>query len=171
VSKTSNDMDFIPAQSRAQSSPWAPWLIAIAAVSLTLAAGALFAPGDWYETLRKPSWQPPGWVFGPVWTSLYVMLGVALALLLKTAASAERQHALIWFAIQLVLNAAWTPLFFGLQSPVLAFINICLLWGAMLISIMAAFRVSTASAWLQVPTLIWVSFALVLNGVIVAMNL
>ncbi len=174
VNMTTNDMDFSAARSRALSSPWAPWLIAIAAVSLTLAAGALFPPGDWYDSLRKPTWQPPGGVCGPGWTTLYVMLAISLALLLKAEPDQdpeERRRALTWFGIQLVLNAAWTPLFFGLQQPLLAFIDISVLWGVMLISIMAAFRVRAASAWLQVPTLIWVSFALVLNGVIVALNL
>lgn len=150
---------------------WQAWLLAVTAIGLTLGAGVAFGPDAWFEALRKPTWQPPNWLFGPVWTSLYAMLAIALALLLRAPPGAERTRALRWFAAQLVLNALWTPLFFGLHSPGLAFVDIALLWVAMIGSIMAAFQAREASAWLQVPTLVWVSFALVLNGVILALNL
>jgi benzodiazapine receptor len=151
-------------------SPAAAWVIAIAAIALVLACGVLFPPGDWYAGLRKPTWQPPGWLFGPVWSTLYALLAVALALLLKARPSAQQRNALGWFVLQLSLNAAWTPLFFGLQRPELAFALICLLWIAQLGSILASFKLRALAGWLQVPTLAWVSFALVLNGVIVALN-
>jgi len=147
------------------------WLVAVTAIGLTLGAGVAFAPDAWFDALRKPTWQPPNWLFGPVWTSLYAMLAVALALLLRSPPGEERTRALKWFGAQLVLNALWTPLFFGLHSPALAFVDIAVLWVTMIGSIMAAFQAREASAWLQVPTLIWVSFALVLNGVILALNL
>ncbi len=150
--------------------PALAWPLAFATVIAVLAFGTLFPPGEWYEALRKPTWQPPNWLFGPVWTTLYVMLAVALALLLQARPGPARIAALRWFGVQLVLNAAWTPLFFGLQQPALAFVSICLLWIALLGSIMAAFKVRPLVSWLQVPTLAWVSFALVLNGVIVALN-
>jgi translocator protein len=150
--------------------PALAWPVAFAAVIAVLAFGTLFPPGEWYEALRKPTWQPPNWLFGPVWTTLYVMLAVALALLLRARPGPLRNVALAWFGVQLVLNAAWSPLFFGLEQPAIAFVSICLLWIALLGSIMAAFKVRALVGWLQVPTLAWVSFALVLNGVIVALN-
>jgi tryptophan-rich sensory protein len=150
--------------------PRLAWPIAVAAIVVVLACGALFPPGDWYAALNKPTWQPPNWLFGPVWTTLYAMLAVALALLLQAPPGSRRKVALCWFGIQLLLNAAWTPLFFGLQQPAVAFVAICLLWLALLGSILAALKVRPLVGWLQVPTLAWVSFALVLNGVIVALN-
>ena len=150
--------------------PAQAWSIAIAAIAVVLACGALFPPGDWYAALRKPTWQPPNWLFGPVWSSLYALLAIALALLLQARPGPRRSVALVWFGVQLALNAAWSPLFFGLQQPSLAFVCICLLWIAQLGSILAAFKLRPAAGWLQVPTLAWVSFALVLNGVIVALN-
>jgi tryptophan-rich sensory protein len=95
---------------------------------------------------------------------------VSLALLLQAPAGARRSRALRWFAAQLVLNAVWTPLFFGLQQPLVAFFSICLLWLCLLRCTFASFEVRGVSGWLLVPTLLWVSFALVLNGVIVALN-
>ena len=150
--------------------PAQAWSIAIVAIAVVLACGALFAPGEWYESLRKPTWQPPNWLFGPVWSTLYALLAIALALLLQAAPSRGRRVALCWFGTQLVLNAVWSPVFFGLQQPALAFVCICLLWIAQLGSILSAFKLHSAAGWLQVPTLAWVSFALVLNGVIVALN-
>jgi benzodiazapine receptor len=155
---------------RERMQPALAWLIAAGALAAVLAAGTAFPPDAWYAELRKPTWQPPNAVFGPVWTTLYLMMMVSLALLLQAPAGARRTHALSWFAAQLVLNAAWTPLFFGLQQPLLAFVVICLLWLTLLASIFAAFAVRGLSAWLLAPTLLWVSFALVLNGVIVALN-
>lgn len=150
--------------------PAQAWIIAIAVIALVLACGAAFPPGDWYAGLRKPTWQPPNWLFGPVWSALYALLTIALALLLQSRRGPRRRIALIWFGVQLALNAAWTPLFFGLQRPDLAFVAICLLWIAQLGSILAAFKLRPLAGWLQVPTLAWVSFALVLNGVISALN-
>lgn len=150
--------------------PALAWVIAIAAIVVVMAFGTQFQPGEWFETLRKPTWQPPNWLFGPVWTSLYAMLAVALALLLQASPGPARTAALCWFGVQLALNAAWSPLFFGLQQPTLALASICLLWAAMLGSIIAAFKVRPVVGWLQIPTLAWVSFALVLNAVIVTLN-
>lgn len=150
--------------------PAVAWTVAIAAIALVLACGALFPPGDWYAALRKPTWQPSNAVFGPVWSALYALLAIALALLLQAPTGRRRSIAMGWFTVQLVLNAAWTPLFFGLQRPDLAFVAICMLWAALMGSIFAAFKLRPVVGWLQVPTLAWVSFALVLNGVIVALN-
>lgn len=146
------------------------WAIAAAAIVAVASVGALFGPDAWYQSLRKPSWQPPGWVFGPVWTTIYLCLTIALAQLLQAPAEPARRRALIWFALQLIFNAAWSPLFFGLHSPLLAFIDISALWCFALISALSAFKVDSHAAWLQVPHLLWVSFALILNGVILALN-
>ena len=86
--------------------------------------GALFMPGDWYASLTKPSWNPPSWLFGPVWTALYIMMAVSAWLVWKQGGVTERRKELGAFAVQLALNAAWTPLFFGMQWPAGAFVEI-----------------------------------------------
>lgn len=151
-------------------SAWRAWAIAVAILFAIMAVGALFVPGEWYGTLVKPTWQPPSWVFGPVWTTLYLLLAAGLALLLQAPRSEERTHALRWYFGHLLLNVTWSPLFFGAHSPGWAFVNICIQWLVLLMSILAGFRVRKWVGWLQLPTLLWVTFALVLNGVIVALN-
>jgi tryptophan-rich sensory protein len=130
----------------------------------------MFMPGEWYASLKKPSWNPPGWVFGPVWTTLYVMMAVAAWLVWKRGGFSSQRPALVLFLAQLALNAAWTPLFFGLHRPGLAFAEILLLWLA-IAAALAAFRpVSRAAAWLLTPYLAWVSFAAVLNFALWRLN-
>jgi tryptophan-rich sensory protein len=119
-------------------------LLCFAAASL----GALFGPGEWYAALKKPSWNPPAWLFGPVW---------------KRGGFAAQRKPLIIFLAQLALNAAWTPLFFGLHSPGLAFAEMVLLWSAIVATIVVFRPVSRAAMLLLVPYLGWVSFAAVLN--------
>ena len=132
--------------------------------------GAVFMPGDWYATLKKPSWNPPGWIFGPVWSALYPMMAVAAWLVWKRGGFAGQRRPLTLFLVQLALNAAWTPLFFGLHWPGVAFAEIVLLWLAIAATI-AAFRlVSRAAAWLLVPYLAWVSVASVLNFALWRLN-
>lgn len=143
------------------------WLLLCFAAS---AGGAVFMPGEWYAGLNKPSWNPPGWIFGPVWTTLYAGMAVAAWLVWKQGGFAAQRHALILFLTQLGLNALWTPLFFGLQRPGLAFAEIILLWLAIVATILAFRRVSRIAVWLLLPYLAWVSFAAVLNGVLWNMN-
>lgn len=134
------------------------------------AFGGLFMPGEWYASLKKPSWNPPGWVFGPVWTTLYLMMAVAAWLVWKRGGFPAQRRALALFLVQLTLNAAWTPLFFGLHRPGLAFAEILLLWLA-IAATLAAFRpVSGVAAWLLVPYLAWVSFAAFLNFTLWRLN-
>ena len=129
------------------------------------------AQSDWYTNLVKPSFNPPGWVFGPVWTTLYILMGVAFFLVWRQGFAGKMARvALICFLIQLALNAAWTILFFGLQSPVLAFIDIALLWIAILLTILFFTYISKTAAVLFVPYLVWVTFAAVLNGAIWRLN-
>jgi len=136
-------------------------------------AGALFTGslGDWYPALAKPSWTPPGWLFGPVWTVLYLMMGVALWLVARRwrADSCARVATAAWGA-QMALNVIWTPVFFGLRSPVGGLVVIALLWWAIVATAALSARVSRAAAALLAPYLAWVTFAAALNTAIVAMN-
>jgi tryptophan-rich sensory protein len=145
----------------------AGWLLlCFAAASL----GGLFMPGEWHENLKKPSWNPPGWLFGPVWTALYTMMAVAAWLVWKQGGFAAQRRPLTLFLVQLALNAAWTPLFFGLHWLGVAFAEIVLLWLAIAATV-ATFRpVSRTAMWLLVPYLAWVSFAAVLNFTLWRMN-
>jgi tryptophan-rich sensory protein len=132
--------------------------------------GAVFMPGEWYATLKKPSWNPPGWIFGPVWTALYTMMAVAAWLVWKRGGFVAQRRPLKRFLVQLLLNAAWTPLFFGLHWPGVAFVEIVFLW-LVIASTLAAFRpVSHVAAWLLAPYLVWVSFATVLNFTLWRLN-
>lgn len=143
------------------------WLLLCFAAA---AWGAMFGPGAWYASLNKPSWNPPGWLFGPVWTALYAMMAVAAWLVWRCGGFARQGRALMWFLVQLALNAAWTPLFFGLQRPGLAFAEIVLLWLAIAATIYAFRAVSRVATCLLVPYLAWVTFAAALNFTLWRLN-
>ena len=134
---------------------------------ITFCAPALSAffgmPDDWYATLAKPPWNPPSWVFGPVWTLLYTLMAVAAWLVWRRGGFAVQRGPLICYLVQLALNAAWTPLFFGLHQPGWALADILLLWLALTATLAAFWRVHRAASWLLVPYLAWVSFASALN--------
>lgn len=132
--------------------------------------GAVFMPGEWYAALKKPSWNPPAWIFGPVWTALYTMMAVSAWLVWKRGGFTRQRRALTLFLGQLVLNAAWTPLFFGLHRTGLAFAEIIMLWVAIASTLAAFHSVSRPAAWLLVPYLAWVTFAAILNGTLWRMN-
>lgn len=142
-------------------------------LGLGSAMGLLFPPDEWFATLLKPTWNPPSWLFGPVWTVLYILMAVALWLVLRhTHQQPEARVAPVGlFLVQFVLNLAWTPLFFGMQSPMLAFVDICALWVTALATALAFGKLRTAAGYLLVPYLLWISFALILNGTIWLMNL
>ncbi len=127
------------------------------------AGGRVFRPGAWYEGLAKPRWRPPNRLFAPVWTALYVMIAVAGWLVWREAGFGGAGLALAAFALQLVLNAAWTPLFFGLQRTDLGLIDIVLVWAAIVATIALFAPISAAAAALMVPYLAWVTFATALN--------
>lgn len=141
-------------------------LLCYAAASL----GALFTPGEWYQELDKPAWNPPGWLFGPVWSALYTLMAVAAWLVWKCGGFAAQRVPLSLFLLQLILNAAWSPVFFGLERPGLAFGVILLLWLAIAATLNAFRSVNRTAAWLLAPYLAWVSFATILNGVLWRMN-
>ena len=124
---------------------------------------------EWYESLSMPAFTPPDWVFGPAWTALYILMGVA-AFLVWRSGKAKARAALAVFAFQLMLNAAWTPVFFGLRSPTGGLVVILPLLAAIAVCVMLFWRVRRAAAMLMIPYLLWVSFALALNISIAAMN-
>ena len=126
--------------------------------------GAFFRPGDWYLRLDKPRWRPPDWLFAPVWTILYASIAVSGWLVWRAAGIEGAALPLAVFALKLLLNAAWTPLFFGLRRPDLALVEIAMLWGSIVATIVLFHPVSAAAAWMLVPYLAWVSFASVLNA-------
>jgi tryptophan-rich sensory protein len=143
------------------------WLV------ISLAAGwvgSLFPPGPWYEGLVKPAWNPPNWIFAPVWTTLYLLMAIAAWLVWRRDGFAGAQPALGLFVLQLLFNALWSYLFFGLQRPGLAFAEILLLWGAIAATAWAFRGHSRAAALLMVPYLAWVSFAALLNFAIWRLN-
>lgn len=123
-----------------------------------------------YQGLAQPAWAPPGWVFGPVWTALYLLMGIAAWLVWKEAGFAGASVALGLFLVQLALNAAWTPLFFGAGLRGWAFLDIVLLWAAILGTVLLFWRIRPLAGALLIPYLAWVSFAAVLNAAIWRMN-
>ncbi len=145
----------------------------IASLLLCFAAaamGGLFPPDGWYAGLNKPSWNPSARLFGPVWSALYTMMAVAAWLVWKRGGFVAQRRPLSLFLVQLALNAAWTPLFFGLHWPGLAFAEIVLLWLAIAATLTAFRPVSRTAAWLLVPYLAWVSFAAFLNFTLWRLN-
>lgn len=173
------------------------FILSILITQLAGVAGSLFtapAISGWYAGLEKPALNPPNWVFGPVWTTLYLLIGVALYLVWSNqwrvsralmtnrtkpwnkyserlwTGSWQKANTVAVFAIQLALNTIWSLLFFGIKSPGLAFGGILALWFAILFTIMNFYRISRAAAWLLVPYLLWVSFATYLNFSIWLLN-
>ena len=125
----------------------------------------------WYAVLNKPSFNPPGWLFGPVWILLYTLMGISSYLIWQ-----EREESklvflvLVIFGIQLALNALWSFLFFGLQNPGLAFAEIIVLWIFILITILLFYKINHLASYLLIPYILWVSFAMVLNFYIWRLN-
>ncbi len=144
-----------------------PWLAGLGIGQLAGALGSVFtlsALPDWYATLNRPSFAPPNGVFAPVWTALYVLMGIALALVWRRTDHPDTPAALRAFAIQWLLNVLWSVLFFGLRSPGLGLIEILGLWAAIVLTIVRFARVSRPAAACLAPYLAWVSFAVVLNA-------
>lgn len=141
------------------------------AVGLISAPIAISSIQTWYVTLNKPSFSPPNWIFGPVWTVLYFLMGVAAYLIWdKGLKNKKVMLALKYFLLQLFFNFLWSILFFGLHSPVLALIDIALLWVMIVITTFKFYKISKPAAYLLLPYLFWVSFASILNLSIVILN-
>jgi len=118
----------------------------------------------WYATLQKPSFAPPNWVFFPVWTSLFIMMGISLFLIWQKGWEDKKVRTGIYiFAVQLVLNALWSIVFFGLKSPLTGLIEIIILWIVILATILSFMKVSRTAAYLLIPYILWVSFAAIVN--------
>lgn len=150
-----------------------PWLGLLGWLLITAAAAAFggqFMPGPWYADLAKPSWTPPGALFGPVWTLLYIMMAVAAWLVWRRRGTAGVGLALSLWVLQLVLNALWSWLFFGRQQIGLALVDIALLWLLIAATILAFRAVHRGAALLLVPYLAWVSFASALNWALWRLN-
>ncbi len=149
-------------------------LIVIASICFAIAGiGSSFMPSalsEWFPALNKPSWNPPDWIFGPVWSLLYLLMAVAAWLVWRQLGWRGAAVPLALFAVQLLLNGAWTGLFFGLRMPWIAFAEIVLLWCAIFATLLSFWRVTPIAGWLMVPYLAWVSFAAVLNLTLARMN-
>lgn len=125
----------------------------------------------WYATLQKPSFTPPNWIFFPVWTSLFIMMGISLFLVWQKGREDQKvKTALYVFAVQLVLNALWSAAFFGLRSPLAGLLEIIILWILILATILSFMKISRTAAYLLIPYILWVSFAAILNFSIWRLN-
>lgn len=147
-------------------------VIAIVVCELAGIVGSLFtipAISTWYVGIVKPAINPPAWVFGPVWTVLYFLMGISLWLVWKSNSS-EKRKAIWLFVIQLALNAIWMPIFFVAHSIGNALAVIVLLWAAIVLTIKLFTKVSKPAAWLLVPYIFWISFAAYLNYLIWILN-
>lgn len=160
----------------AYSPPRYPWVGLIVLLILCFAVagvgGLVTTPNipNWYADLAKPSWTPPDWVFGPVWSILYFSMAIAAWLVWRQAGLASSAVPMALFGVQLLLNGLWSWLFFGLHSPRAAAIDVVLLWIAIAATTVAFWRQSTVAGMLFVPYLAWVSFASVLNLAIWQLN-
>ena len=124
----------------------------------------------WFDALRKPALMPPGWVFGAAWSILYILLGVAIALILAAPRSKARTAAITLFALQLALNFSWSPIFFAWHETRLALVVILVMLGLSIAAVVAVMRVKPLASWLMAPYLAWLSFAAYLNFEIVRLN-
>ena len=149
------------------------WLVLAGFIALCISVGSLAgwvtvqSVAEWYPTLNKPSWTPPSWLFGPVWSVLYVMMAIAAWLVWRAG---NAQVALTWFGVQLLFNFGWSFLFFGQRSPSLGLLDIILLWSSIVVTIYLFNKKSRLAAILMLPYLAWVSFASALNAAIWVMN-
>jgi translocator protein len=152
------------------------WIGLVFFIVVCLGAGGIGAMATtpeiegWYKTIAKPAWNPPDYVFGPVWTTLYVMMAIAAWLVWKPAGYKAAATPLTLFVVQLVLNVVWSWIFFGMHQPGWALAEIVALWLGIVATTAVFFRCSRIAGWLLTPYLAWVSFAGVLNFAIWMMN-
>ncbi len=140
-------------------------------LGLGFASGLVGSPmSDWYQDLVKPPFQPPPWVFGPAWTVLYTMMGIAIAYVWNSAVSPKRSKAVKLFLVQFLFNISWSPLFFGAQNPMASLIVILIMWVLIALTISAFYKIKPKYGYLLIPYLCWVTFATLLNASIVYLN-
>jgi len=151
---------------------WAPVVIAALAALGVSVLGALATDlSGWYYALEKPAWQPPEWLFGPAWTTIFALTAIAGVLAWNAAGSTEtRQNLLIFFLANATLNVVWSLFFFRLKRPDWALAEVVLLWLSIVVLIVACGRLRTLAGWLLTPYLAWVTFAAALNFEIVRLN-
>jgi benzodiazapine receptor len=148
----------------------------ILCISLTLFVGAIggiatvSGVSGWYVTLNKPIFNPPNFLFGPVWTMLYILMAISFYLILQSDKSILRTRAILIFCIQLFLNFCWSFLFFKFQLVGIAFIEIILIWLSIFVMLIYFYKINKTASYLQIPYLLWVSFASILNGSIWVLN-
>lgn len=147
----------------------AGWLI-ITFIAAAIGGAASVNAGSFYTRLVLPQWAPPPWVFGPVWTVLYALMGVAAWLVWRADGFRAARGALTLYVVQLALNALWSWLFFGWHRGALAFADIVLLWVLIVVTLIAFWRVRALAGALLIPYLLWVSFALALNYAVWQLN-
>lgn len=133
-------------------------------------SGAVFTPGDWYRSLAKPRWNPPDWLFGPAWAVLYTMIAISGWLVWREHGFAGAAVPLAAYGVQLLLNAGWSAIFFGMRRPDLAFVELVVFWVAILVTLVLFWPLQRTAALLLVPYLAWVTFAGVLNLTLWRMN-
>ena len=153
-------------------SRWVPLAVAVSAAAVVAALGASLTDlGPWYEALRKPAWKPPDWLLGPAWTLIFALTAVAGAEAWRLATDRGRRLWLVLlFVLNAVLNVAWSVLFFRLQRPDWALLEVPLLWLSVLALMIALAAIRRPLAWMLLPYLLWVSFAAAVNAAIVQMN-
>ena len=153
---------------------WLKLIISIAVCQLAGIIGSFFTSSSvstWYAELNKQSFNPPSWVFSPVWITLFLLMGIALYIVWdKGIKSRNSKIAVTLFGFQLGLNTLWSILFFGLRFPLASFIEILFLWIAILLTIIYFYKLSKPAAYLMIPYILWVSFAAILNFSFVILN-
>jgi translocator protein len=148
----------------------------IVSLALPLTIGAIAgiftakAIPNWYSTLNQPSFNPPNWLFGPVWTTLYILLGISLYIVWTLPPGKERNMGLIAFGIQLALNFGWSFLFFYFKNPGLALIEIITLWISIVFMLILFYKLKPIATYINIPYLLWVSFATILNAAYFKLN-
>lgn len=153
-----------------QLAPLGGFLIASFSAAAVGGAATASSVGTWYRALHKPAWNPPDWIFGPVWTLLYILMSVAAWRVWRTGDSTAARRTFRWFSAQLFFNLLWSVLFFGLRSPGLAFAEVIVFWAVLVVMLRHFWQADRIAAYLWAPYVAWVSFASVLNGTVWWLN-
>ena len=142
----------------------------LVSIALPLGVGAIAgmftaqSVPEWYAALNRPSFNPPNWIFGPVWTTLYILMGISFFLVWKQDASKERNQAILIFSLQLLLNFAWSFIFFYFHMIGFALVEIILLWVSIIIMLVLFYKAKPVASYINIPYLLWVTFATILNA-------